>query len=63
MDFNDTEEQALFRAKAKSWLAATAHAERPGVMAGNQEDRYQQAVDWYHTVSYTHLTLPTNREV
>ena len=22
-----------------------------------------EAVDWYNPVSYTHLTLPTNREV
>ncbi len=61
MDFNDTEEQALFRAKAKSWLAANAQAKRQGLMAGTQEDRYQQAVDWYqkrYDAGFSCLTWP-----
>ena len=26
-------------------------------------DEYDENTDWIETVSYTHLTLPTNREV
>jgi acyl-CoA dehydrogenase len=61
MDFNDNEEQARFRSEVKEWLAANAGPKREGLMAGNQENRYQQAVDWYHKrydAGYSCLTWP-----
>ncbi len=61
MDFNDNEEQARFRSEVKDWLAANAGPKREGLMAGNQENRYQQAVDWYHKrydAGYSCLTWP-----
>lgn len=61
MDFNDNEEQARFRSEVKQWLAANAGPKREGLMAGNQENRYQQAVDWYHKrydAGYSCLTWP-----
>lgn len=61
MDFNDNEEQASFRSEVKHWLAANAGPKREGLMAGNQENRYQQAVDWYHKrydAGYSCLTWP-----
>ena len=61
MDFNDSEEQASFRAEIKQWLATNARPKKQGLMSGGQEDRFEQAVEWYHKrfdAGYSCLTWP-----
>ena len=61
MDFQDTEEQARFRSEVKQWLAANAREKKQGLMSGNQENRYEEAVAWYHKrfdAGYSCLTWP-----
>lgn len=62
MDFNDTPEEAAFRAEARAWLAAhaPAHAVEPGVVLGDAEEMargkaWQNAV---HAGGYAGMTLP-----
>lgn len=61
MDFNDNQEQASFRKEVQQWLAANARPKRQGLMSGKQDNRYQEALDWYHKrfdAGYSCLTWP-----
>jgi alkylation response protein AidB-like acyl-CoA dehydrogenase len=62
MDFNDTPEEAGFRAKAKAWLAANApsHA-MPHGTALDDSEVVQRAKAWQRVVydgGYAGITLP-----
>ena len=51
MDFNDTPEQAKFRAQCREWLETNAEL-KENKSSGHSDSSLE-------TVSYTHLTLPT----
>ena len=61
MDFNDSPEQAEFRAEVRQWLELNARKPNADAPARSMEDRYQEAKDWYKKVAkagYSCLNWP-----
>lgn len=61
MDFQDSKDEAVFRSEVKTWLAANAKPKTQGLMAGSQDNRYDEAISWYHKrydAGYSCLTWP-----
>ena len=51
MDFNDTPEQAEFRASVRQWLKANARPKRPGDARKSQAALFDEAKAWYKKVA------------
>lgn len=62
MDFNDTPEEAIFRAEARAWLAAHAPAhEVPAGVRLDDAEEVQRGRAWQRAIydgGYAGITLP-----
>ena len=70
MDFSDTPEEAAFREEAKEWLVRNMPTSEElegldhiGRAKFWEKRKFDHGWSCISSVSYTHLTLPTNREV